>query len=535
MKEDEKPLKTMCYHVGDLKINLSERRVYRHNTLLSLPELSFDLFAKLIQEAPNPVERDVLVNQVWHSKFVHEDTIVQRVAMLRKALGDDPKTPRYIRTVRGLGYAILADVVPVYEHAKCSVEHAEQSNSKQFAQFKKIQSLSVAALIVLSLFIMAWFNDSAPKDKMKQLIQSNDDKLNAQARQLLSVWQPDETEHAIELLKELLHRNPHHIQAKLTLSFALSTRETKFGGSLADAIEAEMLARDILKQRPESGVAWHALGYALDAQSRIEEALLAYQKAYEIDASDTTAMSSAAHLMFVKGRLYEALQLELKGLQSNDSSIFAELQIAKTLQLLDMDSSEYWWHEAEKLPLNAVVYDKERIQSYLSYGNFSSAETLIEKSLLTRPRSNKISYLYARLWLQKGEIEKAKEQFTLLGDIATADLAALDALNNDKANALIQINQLNDVIYQGNTWPQLRITLAELYAASGEDNQSVQFLNQAVDLGWRDIRFIETSPFLSKIVLSNEWLVLKKRIQQEVNAQKELVIQTPELAQLLNK
>jgi DNA-binding winged helix-turn-helix (wHTH) protein/thioredoxin-like negative regulator of GroEL len=526
MKEGENLNKTECYEVDDLVVNLNERTVYRDNERLTFPELSFDLFAKLIEKSPNPVSRDVLVQEVWHSKFVNEDTIVQRIAMLRKVLNDDPKSPRYIRTVRGIGYALLSKVEARKIDNIVPREKEEFSPTDKIKQFKKVQYLSVGALLLITILVNVLPQLVKPETQSNadQVMQSSDDKLNDQARQLLSVWQADENNKAIELLQSLLARNPTHTEAALTLSFALSTRETKFDGSNEDALSAEKIARSIIEDKPLHGSAWHALAYALDAQSQIDEALLAYQRAYEIDPTDTTAMSSAAHLMLVRGRLYEALQLDLKGRQSLDSSIFAELQIAKSLELLGLESSEFWWQEAEKLPLNDAKFRYERVKSYLAKNQLKQAEQLLKNSLAEYPKSKDFNYLLGRLMLRQKDIDNAKQYFVNSGNQGINDLAATAALGGDNVQAQKQIEKIEQQILLGNTWPATRVTLAELYSAVGKEKESFDALVDAIDLGWRDINVIETSPFLGWISTMPNSKILKARIQQELNAQRELVI-----------
>ncbi|TDF41996.1 hypothetical protein EYS14_03925 [Alteromonadaceae bacterium M269] len=534
MKEGEKPFETNIYQIGDLTVHLSERRVYRNDEAIDLPELSFDFFARLIQEAPNSVGRDTLVEQVWQSNFVNDDTIVQRVAMLRKSLGDDPKKPTYIRTVRGAGYALLAPVKKVENSVSSQDKNSPPDKAQEkLAYFKKIQYIAAGVLILIAIGISHLSNnlkqtqenpvdENQPSSASQKQPLSSDDKLTEQAQQLLSVWQPEENNKAIAILQSVIETNPQHTEAAITLSFALSTRETKFGGTKADAVKAEELALQVLAEDSSFGRAWHALAYALDAQSRIDEALLAYQRAYEINQSDSSAMSSAAHLLFVRGRLYESLQLDLKGQQSNDSSIYSELQIAKTLELLSLESSESWWQTAEKLPLNDVKYRTERIQSYLAKSQLEQAEQLLSESLTNYPDSKQFQYLFARLKLQQNKVEEAYSYYDKAGNLAKNDLAALKAINGDHALAQTQIELIEQQIYQGNTWPKLRITLAELYASISESDKALKSLSEAIDLGWRDIGVIETSPFLSRASKTDNWRILNNRVQQLIGAENAL-------------
>jgi TolB-like protein/DNA-binding winged helix-turn-helix (wHTH) protein len=103
------------YQVDDLIIDLAPRRVRRAGMVIPLKALSFDLLVALVRAAPNLLSFDQLSERVWPGLVVTPETIVQRVKLLRGALGDDPHAPRYVEGVRGRGYRMLAEVRPLTE------------------------------------------------------------------------------------------------------------------------------------------------------------------------------------------------------------------------------------------------------------------------------------------------------------------------------------------------------------------------------------------------------------------------------------
>jgi len=103
------------YQVDDLTIDLAPRRVRRAGTLIRLQALSFDLLVTLVRAAPNLASFEHLSERVWPGLVITPETIVQRVKLLRNALGDDPHAPRYIEGVRGRGYRMVAAVRPLTE------------------------------------------------------------------------------------------------------------------------------------------------------------------------------------------------------------------------------------------------------------------------------------------------------------------------------------------------------------------------------------------------------------------------------------
>jgi TolB-like protein/DNA-binding winged helix-turn-helix (wHTH) protein/Tfp pilus assembly protein PilF len=106
------------YQVDDLTIDLAPRRVRRAGTVIPLKALSFDLLVTLVRAAPNLLSFDQLSERVWPGLVVTPETIVQRVKLLRSALGDDPHAARYIEGVRGRGYRMLAEVHPLTERPR---------------------------------------------------------------------------------------------------------------------------------------------------------------------------------------------------------------------------------------------------------------------------------------------------------------------------------------------------------------------------------------------------------------------------------
>lgn len=103
------------YQVDDLIIDLAPRRVRRAGAVIPLKALSFDLLVTLVRAAPNLVSFEQLSERVWPGLVITPETIVQRVKLLRSALGDNPHAPRYIEGVRGRGYRLVAQVRPKAE------------------------------------------------------------------------------------------------------------------------------------------------------------------------------------------------------------------------------------------------------------------------------------------------------------------------------------------------------------------------------------------------------------------------------------
>jgi len=91
--------------IGGVRIDPSRRSVTRHGRLPELSRKEFDLLALLMQEAGTVVHRERLIDEVWDVNwFGSTKTLDVHVSGLRKKLGDDAGEPRYLHTVRGVGF-----------------------------------------------------------------------------------------------------------------------------------------------------------------------------------------------------------------------------------------------------------------------------------------------------------------------------------------------------------------------------------------------------------------------------------------------
>ena len=90
---------------GDVRVDLDTHVATRAGEPLELTVKEFELLRVLLEHAGKVVKRDNLVHEVWDPAwFGSTKTLDVHVSALRKKLGDDPAAPRYIHTVRGVGF-----------------------------------------------------------------------------------------------------------------------------------------------------------------------------------------------------------------------------------------------------------------------------------------------------------------------------------------------------------------------------------------------------------------------------------------------
>ncbi|HKG39460.1 MAG TPA: response regulator transcription factor [Conexibacter sp.] len=96
--------------VGPLELDAAARRARLGGEELPLARKEMDLLVRLMRDAGRVVSREDLMTDVWDVNwFGSTKTLDVHVGWLRRKLGDDPGTPRFIHTVRGVGFRFASD------------------------------------------------------------------------------------------------------------------------------------------------------------------------------------------------------------------------------------------------------------------------------------------------------------------------------------------------------------------------------------------------------------------------------------------
>ena len=95
--------------VGPLRVEVGARRVFLADEELSLSRKEFDLLVELVSHAGEVVTREDLISRVWDENwFGSTKTLDVHIGWLRGKLGDDASSPRFLHTVRGVGFRFTA-------------------------------------------------------------------------------------------------------------------------------------------------------------------------------------------------------------------------------------------------------------------------------------------------------------------------------------------------------------------------------------------------------------------------------------------
>ena len=100
------PIATTAERFGTLSLDFGAREVRVLGEVVPVPPKEFDLLAFLAQRPRRAFSRAELLQRVWSASesWLGQATVTEHVRRLRRRIEDDPAHPRWVRTVRGIGY-----------------------------------------------------------------------------------------------------------------------------------------------------------------------------------------------------------------------------------------------------------------------------------------------------------------------------------------------------------------------------------------------------------------------------------------------
>jgi hypothetical protein len=95
----------VVYTFGRFSLDLTTRQLLRDGEAVPVTGKVFDTLAVLVRHPDRVVGKDELMSAVWPDSFVSEDSLLQNISAIRRALGDDSTQPKYIATIPRKGTA----------------------------------------------------------------------------------------------------------------------------------------------------------------------------------------------------------------------------------------------------------------------------------------------------------------------------------------------------------------------------------------------------------------------------------------------
>src|ERR1700736_6336470 len=93
---------------GAFRLDIVDQCLWRGETRLALTPKVFAVLCHLVEHAGRLVTQDELLEAIWPDTYVQPEILRKYILELRKVLGDDHRSPRFIETLPKRGYRFVA-------------------------------------------------------------------------------------------------------------------------------------------------------------------------------------------------------------------------------------------------------------------------------------------------------------------------------------------------------------------------------------------------------------------------------------------
>lgn len=517
MKLRETGLNTGRLTAADLVIDFDAGTVEKDGRTLVLPDLTWRTLCCLAARKGAIVTIEELIEFVWGDTGVSNETVSQRIKLLRRELGDDGQNPRYIGTVRNRGFRFLPKPVattgPVATDAKASRPLRVTAPTVTLAL-----SLAMAAILVAVVVYGQFAGTDGPRQPESELV-----RIIGRGGEYLSRLQREDNQLAISLFEEALRRDSNNRDALLGLSFAVSHNASKFNYPLDWARRGELLARRAVEMGP-SARAFHALAFALDAQGKMAEAITYYEQGLSLEPDNPAILGSAAYSYQLQGQLARALDYGMKAHALNPDVPFSEIQVAATLHLLERDAEAREWFARGLIlkPDNIFIYSAKASVLFALGRDAAVQETIEQASAMSieRPELYVLQGLVATV---DGRMDAARASFLAANRVSPSrqtgeayriwlDMMTGNESARKEAQAWIDKSR-------GTMDSTALLVVAGLYGGLGEMDTAIKTLNEAVDAGYRDWRSVTRHPMFSELQGTPQFALTVQRMRRLIAAE----------------
>ena len=140
------------YRFDDFEVDPETWRLTRGGQEIHLKPVVLKLLIYLIANRGRLVTREELMDTVWGDTVISESALTKAAARLRKALGDDSATHRYLETVHSRGYRFVADVEEIEKPDQAGLPPGKARS----ATARRALFAGAAAIVVLIILVVVW-------------------------------------------------------------------------------------------------------------------------------------------------------------------------------------------------------------------------------------------------------------------------------------------------------------------------------------------------------------------------------------------
>ncbi len=531
--------KTTRYLIDDLNLDVQRGELTRHEEVITLPKLSYDLLVALAKSAPALLSQEQLMAIVWPDRVIGDETLKQRVKLLRKSLGDDASAPTYIEAVRGRGYRLIPAVKcecvvrsppSVMLDLSANDRFPSIAGSQFGTMWRRMSLLGLAAFI--GILVSLTLSTSLPNNVIEEnpslnsgstneasnegSEKTNAERLYLRGRDYYHRYRKQDNDIAIDFFLKAINENDTFAPAYAALSQAYSQKYFQFSGQESDKQLAIDNAYQALSYDNQSADGYKALGTAYYVAGWLSKSIKTLHRGLAIEANEIEILINLAFIYSEQGELEKALHWHKVILEQAPEHALAMMHTGLTLQRAkQFDVAKLWYEKALTLQPDYLLTTYHLAQLAIEKQDYIEASNLIsevsqtntnQQALLLQTQAD-IEYFQGKLTsaqqlYQQAETLKVNEAYSRANVLARllADTIVKKQENNidkpivdldEQTFSLLKAKQ-----QQGNEQAELSLLLAEIYSEKGQFTLAMRYLTQALEQGYQlDYRVLDAPLF----------------------------------------
>lgn len=365
------------FSIGDWQLDTHSNSISDSCQVRRLEHKQVQLLLYLMAHAGRITPKRELLHEVWEGRVVVDDVVSVAVSQLRKALNDNARSPKFIKTIPGAGYQFICpltshDITRARQFFRSAegnesslevVSHRNPSAGRLATDLSRIVLISIV-VAVASTATIAWVNKN---DRHTSLSSSRPPIANAlmeqyeQARELRLTFQGANIQQSAKLLHDVIRQAPEFADAYVLL--ARAKRDLVYHDPLVEYSASEELAallEKAIELDPTSSAAHELFGNILFFVDRNhEQARKHLEKALELDPNNATAHHVYGLFLLAHGE-FDQSHKHIVTARKLDPLYYSVASVAWVLAM--QGRHEEAWQETKKL----LSYRPDELQYHRS-------------------------------------------------------------------------------------------------------------------------------------------------------------------------
>ncbi|HEY7472179.1 MAG TPA: adenylate/guanylate cyclase domain-containing protein, partial [Gemmatimonadota bacterium] len=311
------------------------------------------------------------------------------------------------------------------------------------------------------------------------------------------------THSAIRLLRQAIELDPGYARAHAALADAYAWLVYADDRSWADsALAASERAIDLA---PDLAAGHIALGWTQDALGEVEESLVSFRRAIELDPNSSEARDGAADELMRLGRLDELLEVLLPAVRRDPDDLDRHWQVAVVYEMLgERELAEAWAAEFERRSSDDSYGHRLRFGLALVSGDAARMEAEVRKAAALAPGRDDVRQGEIFVAVNRGRYDEARGLFEAHNrerafeyqmiilpafvEWQTGNRAAADSLFREGER------RSREMIEQAPAENESYVDMARIASTRGQIDEAIAWMEKAYDHGRRDVGLLGQDP-----------------------------------------